>query len=79
MSTLIFIWCVIFGFVPIAYVLLKSLFKWCVVIALLPFVPFLVAYENWNKKPIIARLIVVLYGLIYLIIIIGCLLQAILC
>jgi len=74
MSTLISIYLIValcFIFVPI---LLEGALKIAFCALFLPAVPFLVAYENWNKKPIIARMIVVLWGLLYLICIVWSLL-----
>ena len=74
MSTVILIYLV----VAFCVVLLPMLFKFSltavVYMLILPAVPFLVAYENWSAKPVQSRLIVALYGLLYLIILLMCLL-----
>ena len=61
----------IYLIIALCVVLIRILFKvslWTVFYALfLPVLPFLVAYENWKTKPVQARMIVVIYGLLYLV------------
>ena len=60
----------IYLIVALGVVFLKILFKfsfWTVFYALLiPVLPFLVAYKNWKTKPVQSKMIVALYGLLYL-------------
>jgi hypothetical protein len=60
----------IYLIVALGVVFIKILFKfsfWTLFYALLlPALPFLVAYKNWKIKPVQSKMIVALYGLLYL-------------
>ena len=68
MGTIITIYLIV-GFCVVFFTLA---FKAAFYILLLPVMPFIIAYNNWKIKPIQARIIVVLWGVLYLLIILLC-------
>jgi len=74
MSTVLSVYLIVALCVVLMPVLFKVSLSAAFYVLIIPASPFLVAYENWSLKPVLSRLIVALYGLLYLVILLMCLL-----
>ena len=72
MGTIITIYLIVALCVVFIPILLKLTLSAVFYVLCFPVMPFIVAYKNWKIKPIQARIIVVLWGVLYLLIILLC-------